>query len=109
MDLTNRLGDGRRDNNYRPCPKCPKDDPKYWKPRMHIPPEGKTNIVKCWNCGHEEPRFSDPDPVAEKALKAKKHHGSRRVAWCSCESRSIKTSSGVVFYDEECPIHGLEA
>lgn len=106
MDSTRRMGDGRRDQNYMPCPQCPINDPHYWKPRMHIPHNGRTDIVKCWNCGHEEPRFIESNMVAEEELKSKPHIGSRRAKACSCTSNGLRGDT--VLYDAECPIHGLE-
>lgn len=107
MAYTKRLGDGRRDNENTDCPKCPARQPYGWKPMMHIPWEGRTDIVKCWSCGHEEPRFVAPDWAAEQDLKAKLHRGSRRSKSCSCKSHGTAINA-VVYYDDECPIHGLE-
>ena len=67
LDMTTRLGDGRIDNTWRDCPKCPPQESYYgrwsYRPRMHIPMEGRTDIVKCWKCGHVEPRFSEKRPL----------------------------------------------
>jgi len=107
MDLTKRLGDGRRDNTYRDCPKClTRTSPYSWKPTMHVPMEGRTDIVKCWSCGHEEPRFVEPDWVAEEDLKAKPHKGSRRGRSCSCASHGSLVDKTGIMWDFECPIHG---
>lgn len=60
MDLTKRLGDGRRDNTFKTCPKCQPCEPiSHWSPLMYVPMEGRTDIIKCWSCGYEEPRFVD--------------------------------------------------
>lgn len=105
MDLTKRLGDGRRDNAYKQCPKCAPSAPHRWTPMMHIPMEGRTDIVKCWKCGHEEPRFVEPDWAAEEDLKAKPHKGSRRGRACSCRTHGAPLATGIM-WDFECPIHG---
>jgi len=69
--------------------------------------EGRTDIIKCWSCGYEEPRFVAPDQEAEEDLKAKKHIGGRRAKSCSCETHG-EAVSAFAYYDDECPIHGLE-
>lgn len=105
MDLTKRLGDGRRDNTYKDCPKCSPQQPNSWVPTMHVPSEGRTDIIKCWHCGHVEDRFVEPDQEAEKELKAKKHTGSRRGRSCSCATHGSPLSTEIM-WDFECPIHG---
>ena len=58
------MGDGRLDNQWKDCPECAKTTTRKWGPVMHIPSEGRTDIVKCWSCGHEEPRFTKEEKPA---------------------------------------------
>lgn len=79
-----------QDQNYKRCPQQ-HEDYIWWGPLMMIPREGRTDIVRCWQCGHEEPRFQE---VEEEPVK--KHKGSRNNLDCSCDDG----------YDWECPRHG---
>lgn len=62
--MARRIDHGKWGNHLQ-CPVCPPRERTWFgvstsvEPRLAMPREGRTDIVRCPECGYEAPRFSE--------------------------------------------------